>query len=113
MIAAFQGLKRLGLRLVPSKGRSSRSETLAIVRTHPQLINPAIENEPDRAHSESARTPEPQLRVVTNTARVMPEQKSIPPDLAVAFFDAVRQYLLWARPAADHQGWKPRGCFNR
>ena len=96
MIAAFQGLKRLGLRLVPSKGRSSRSETLAIVRTHPQLINPAIENEPDRAHSESARTPEPQLRVVTNTARVMPEQKSIPPDLAAAFFDAVRQYLLWA-----------------
>ena len=69
---------------------------MAIVRPDPELINPAIENEPDRAHSESARTPEPQLRVVTNTARVMAEQKSIPPDLAAAFFDAVRQYLLWA-----------------
>jgi len=29
-------------------------------------------------------------------ARVMAERRSIPPDLAAAFFDAVRQYLLWA-----------------
>ena len=29
-------------------------------------------------------------------ARVMAERRSIPPDMAAAFFDAVRQYLLWA-----------------
>ena len=33
----------------------------------------------------------------------MAEQKSIPPDLAAAFFEAVRQYLLWAS-AGDHSG---------